>query len=52
MNCSCGGNTEYTHKVQRDNKIVGEYQKCPACGRILWLFKDKCLDVEIKAQVI
>ncbi len=47
MNCSCGGITEYIHKVQRDNKIVGKYQKCPSCGRILWLYKDKTLDDEI-----
>lgn len=51
MNCSCGGVTEYTHKVQRNKKVVGIYQKCPVCGRILWLKKDKVLVDELLHEV-
>ena len=47
MNCNCGGNTESVHKVQRDKQVVGEYQRCPACGRILWLWKTEALTEEI-----
>ncbi len=48
MNCSCGGYTEYIHNVQRESKIVGKYQKCPSCGRILWLYKSKELSDELQ----
>ena len=48
MNCSCGGHTEYTHKVQRDKRVVSEYQKCPACGRVLILWMDKTLEKELE----
>ena len=34
MQCSCGGSSEYEHKVVRDKKVVATYQKCPGCGRI------------------
>jgi uncharacterized Zn finger protein len=34
MQCSCGGVSEYEHKVVRDKKVVATYQKCPACGRV------------------
>ena len=47
MICSCGSSTEYTHKVARDKLLAGEYQKCPACGRILWLWKSKLLEKEL-----
>ena len=47
MQCNCGAVSEATHKIQRSNKIVGEYQKCPSCGRILWLWKDKVLTDEL-----
>ncbi|GAF71227.1 unnamed protein product [marine sediment metagenome] len=48
MICNCGGNTENTHKVVRDKVLQGEYQKCPNCGRILWLWKTDLLEKEIK----
>lgn len=48
MICDCGKQTENIHKVQRNLELVGEYQKCPACGRILWLWKSDSLDAEIK----
>ncbi len=47
MNCSCGGNTEHTHKVRRQNEIQGEYQKCPVCGRVNWLWISDKLQIEV-----
>ena len=41
MICSCGSSTEYVHKVQKDKKVVGEFQRCQSCGRVLWLWKGK-----------
>lgn len=34
MQCSCGGLSEYEHKVVRDKQVVVTYKKCPSCGRI------------------
>ena len=34
MQCNCGAETT-ERTVQRDLKIVMEYQRCPACGRVL-----------------
>ena len=34
MQCNCGSETR-EHVIQRDKKIVCEYQRCPACGRQL-----------------
>ena len=48
MNCSCGGHTESVHKVQREKKLVGEYQRCPSCGRVLWLWKADVLEKELE----
>jgi len=47
MICSCGKATEHIHKVVRDKELQGEYQKCPSCGRILWLWKTEKLEKEI-----
>lgn len=46
MQCNCGGHTEGVHKVQRDKRVVGEYQRCPSCGRVLWLWRDDVLKTE------
>lgn len=46
--CKCGGMSEYIHKVVRNKELQGEFQECPACGRILWLWKSELLDLEIK----
>lgn len=48
MMCNCGGVTESSHKVVRNKKLQGEYQKCPACGRILWLWKSELLKEELE----
>ena len=48
MICSCGGNTETVHKVVRDKELQGEYQKCPSCGRILWLWQTSKLVKELE----
>ena len=50
MICNCGGSTEATHKVVRGKELQGEYQKCPSCGRILWLRKTEMLTSEIKSE--
>lgn len=47
MQCNCGGTTEHIHKVVRDKKLQGEYQKCPCCGRILWIWKSEILANEL-----
>lgn len=39
MICNCGGQSEHEHKVVRNGVVVGRYQKCPSCGRILWTKK-------------
>ena len=47
MNCNCGGNTEGIHKVTRDKTLQGEYQECPNCGRIKWLWATDKLQDEV-----
>jgi len=51
MICNCGGNTENTHKVVRDKKLQGEYQKCPSCGRIMWIWQSDALKNELSEGV-
>jgi hypothetical protein len=36
MQCSCGGSSEYEHKVVRDKSVVATYLKCPGCLRVLF----------------
>lgn len=48
MICNCGGSTEYEHRVVRKKVLVGRYQKCPACGRILWTFQADGLKLELE----
>ena len=48
MICDCGASTEYEHKVVRNKTLVGKYQKCPACGRILWTFQTDGLNQELE----
>jgi len=50
MICNCGGTSESMHKVVRDKKLQGEYQKCPSCGRILWIWKTENLEKEISCE--
>ncbi len=47
MNCNCGGNTEGVNKVVRDKELQGEFQTCPNCGRIKWLWASNKLQDEI-----
>ena len=47
MNCNCGGNTEGIHRVVRDKTLQGEYQSCPNCGRVKWLWATDSLQSEI-----
>lgn len=51
MQCNCGGITETTHKVVRKGELQGEYEKCPSCGRICWLWKSEELDMEIESSI-
>ena len=37
MNCKCGGSTK-DHKVQRQKKVVAEFKRCEACGRVSWIW--------------
>ena len=50
MICNCGGSSEYMHKVTRKKKLQGEYQKCPACGRILWVWHSESLIAELQQE--
>ena len=36
MFCSCGDSIMLERKVQKDKKIIGEYNLCKGCGRIHW----------------
>ncbi len=38
MQCNCGGLSPYTHQIVRNKKVVAEYEKCRACGRIMWRY--------------
>jgi len=48
--CNCGGSSEYVHKVVRNKVLQGEYQKCPRCGRILWIWKTSMLKQELESK--
>ena len=37
MECNCGGYTQIRETV-RDKALIGEYQRCVACGRVMWLW--------------
>lgn len=37
MQCNCGGQSDYIHKVVRKGEVMCTFQKCPACGRVLIL---------------
>ncbi len=36
MQCPCGGSTK-DHAVQRAGRVVAEYRRCTACGRVGWI---------------
>ena len=40
MQCSCGGMTS-THLIQENYQVVGRYEKCRACSRIVWVKRPK-----------
>lgn len=40
MQCNCGGTTK-DHNVVENKKLVGQYARCTACGRIMWLFDNR-----------
>jgi len=46
MQCSCGGSTD-SHQVIRENVVVGEFERCKACGRITWKMIKHSLKVEL-----
>ena len=50
MNCSCGGSTEYEHKVVRDKEVIATYQKCPGCGRVLITRGEDAIKAMIEAE--
>lgn len=51
MICNCGGSSESIHKVVRDKELQGEYQSCPSCGRVLWLWRSRKLTDELNQSL-
>ena len=43
MYCSCGGEMK-DHKIQRNLRIVAEYQSCKGCGRVHWMWAGPEID--------
>ena len=50
MICNCGGASEYMRKVVRKKELQGEFQSCPVCGRILWIWKSDLLTAELQKE--